>query len=123
MSGLAERSGVPVRLSVPPDRLPERLETAIYFVCSEAIANVQKHARASRVDMEARVEGGSVIVVVADNGVGGADPSDGSGLDGLRDRTEALGGRFSIDSPPGHGTRITAAIPLDAQGVSGIPAT
>ena len=119
LSALTERSGVPVRLSIPPDRLPERLETAIYFVCSEAIANVQKHARASRVDMEARVEGGSIVVVVADDGVGGADPSVGTGLDGLRDRIEALGGRLSIDSPHGHGTRVTAAMPLDARDVSG----
>ena len=114
LSALAERIGIPVRLSVPAGRLPERVETAVYFICSEAVANVQKHADASGVELEVRVEGGSVVVVVADDGVGGADPSAGSGLDGLRDRTEALGGSFTIESPPGHGTRITAAIPVDA---------
>jgi signal transduction histidine kinase len=112
LSALAERSGIPVRLSVPAGRLPERVETAVYFICSEAVANVQKYAHASGVDVDARIEGGSVVVVVADDGVGGADPSAGSGLDGLRDRIELLGGEFSIDSPPGQGTRIVAAIPL-----------
>ena len=119
LSALAERSGVPVRLSATPGRLPERVETAVYFVCAEAIANVQKYAHASGVDLEVRVEVGSVVVVVADDGVGGADPSAGSGLEGLRDRIEAMGGRLSIDSPHGHGTRIVAAIPLDAQDVLG----
>jgi signal transduction histidine kinase len=119
LSALAERSGVPVRLSVAPGRLPEGVETAVYFICSEAIANVQKYAQASGVDMETWIDDGSVVVVVADDGVGGADPSAGSGLEGLRDRTEALGGTFTIESPPGHGTRITAAIPQDARDVSG----
>jgi len=123
LSALAERSGVPVRLSVPAGRLPRRVETAVYFICSEAVANVQKYAHASRVDVDARIQGGSVVVVVADDGVGGADPSVGSGLDGLRDRTEALGGRFTIDSPPGHGTRIIAAIPTDPPDLSATPAT
>jgi signal transduction histidine kinase len=112
LSALAERSGIPVRLSVPAGRLPERVETAVYFICSEAVANVQKYAHASGVDVDARIEGGSIVVVVADDGVGGADPPSGSGLDGLRDRIELLGGEFSIDSPPGQGTRIVAAIPL-----------
>jgi signal transduction histidine kinase len=116
LSALAERSGVPVRLSVPPHRLPGPVETAIYFVCSEAVANVQKYASASGVAIEARIEDGSAIVVVADDGVGGADPSVGSGLDGLRDRIEALGGRFTIDSPRGAGTRITAVMPMAARG-------
>jgi signal transduction histidine kinase len=122
LSALAERSGIPVRLSVPAGRLAERVETAVYFICSEAIANVQKHAQASGVDVAARIEGGSVVLVVADDGVGGADPSAGSGLEGLRDRIEALGGQFAIDSPRGQGTRIIAAIPLDEREVSGTPA-
>lgn len=113
LSALAERSGVPVRLSVPAERLPRRVESAVYFICSEGVANVQKYARASGVDIEVRIDGGSVVVVVADDGIGGADPSAGSGLVGLRDRIEALGGRFDIASPRGQGTRIVAAIPLD----------
>ena len=112
LSALAERSGLPVRLSVPPRRLPGPVETAIYFMCSEAVANVQKHARATDVVIEARIEDGSAIVVVADDGVGGAHPSAESGLDGLRNRVELLGGAFSIDSSPGQGTRIVAVIPL-----------
>jgi signal transduction histidine kinase len=111
LSVLAERSG-PVRVSVPPQRLPGPVETTIYFVCSEAVANVQKHAGASDVAIDVRTEDGSAIVVVADDGVGGADPSAGSGLAGLRDRVESLGGSLTIDSPPGQGTRIVAAIPL-----------
>jgi signal transduction histidine kinase len=122
LSALAERSGVPVRLSVPPGRLPERVETAVYFICSEAVANVQKYAQASGVDMETRIEDGSVVVVVADDGVGGADLSAGSGLEGLRDRIEALGGQFHVESPRGQGTRIVAAIPLDEREVSETPA-
>lgn len=122
LSALAERSGIPVRLSVPAGRLPERLETAVYFICSEALANVQKHAQAASVDVQIRIEGGSFVVVVADDGVGAADPSIGSGLEGLRDRIEALGGQFDIDSPRGQGTRIVAAIPLDKRDVFGSPA-
>jgi signal transduction histidine kinase len=122
LSALAERSGVPVRLSVSPGRLPEGVETAVYFICSEAIANVQKYAQASGVDMEVRNKDGSVVVVVADDGVGGADPSAGSGLEGLRDRIEALGGSFDIDSPRGQGTRVVAAIPVDKREVSETPA-
>jgi signal transduction histidine kinase len=122
LSALAERSGVAVRLVVPPERRSEAVETAIYFIGSEALANVQKHAQAASVDVEVRVEGGSIVVVVADDGVGGAEPSAGSGLDGLRDRIEASGGRLAIESPRGHGTRIIAAIPLNAQDVSRTPA-
>jgi signal transduction histidine kinase len=121
LSALAGRTGVPVRLSVPPERLPERVETAVYFICSEALANVQKHAQATRIDVEARIQRGSVVVVVADDGVGGAEPSVGSGLYGLRDRIEALGGRLSIDSPRGQGTRLTAEIPIVAHDLPGTP--
>jgi signal transduction histidine kinase len=109
---LAGRTGVPVQVSVVPVRVSERVENAVYFICSEALANVQKHAQATGVKVEVRIEDGSVVVVVADDGVGGAEPSVGSGLGGLRDRIEALGGRLSIDSPPDRGTRVTAEIPI-----------
>jgi signal transduction histidine kinase len=121
LTSLAGRTGVPVRSSVPPERLPERVETAVYFICSEALANVQKHAQATGVDVEARIEGGWVVLVIADDGVGGAEPSVGSGLNGLRDRIEALGGRFSIDSPRGEGTRITAEMPMVLHSASETP--
>ena len=94
----------------------------MYFVCSEALTNVQKYARATRVDLHINVDDRSVVLVVADDGVGGTDPSAGSGLTGLQDRIEALGGRMSVDSPAGTGTRIVVAIPLDGQTVARTPA-
>jgi signal transduction histidine kinase len=112
LAGLAEQSPVPVGLSLTADRLPEEIEAAVYFVCTEALANVAKYASASRVfillaasDVAARIE-------VADDGVGGADLTRGSGLRGLADRVEALGGTFRLDSAPAGGTRIVAELPL-----------
>jgi signal transduction histidine kinase len=121
LSALVARSGVPARVTVPSVRLPGEVEVAIYFVCSEALTNVRKHARASRVDLDLRVEDESAVVVVGDDGVGGADPSSGSGLKGLRDRVAAFGGVLSIDSPPGLGTRIVAVIPLEGHNESRTP--
>jgi signal transduction histidine kinase len=83
-------------------------------VCSEAIANVVKHAGATRAVVTGRVEGHRFVVEVIDDGAGGADPS-GSGLRGLADRLDALGGSLTIDSRPGAGTRLTAEIPLDGE--------
>ena len=114
LSCLAERAPVPVRLAVPAQRLPAAIETAVYFICSEALANVGKYAHASRAGVAVRVEGDLVTVLVADDGVGGADPSAGSGLKGLADRVEALGGRFLVESPAGGGTRLLAEIPAAA---------
>ena len=84
-----------------------------YFVCSEALANVIKSSRASRARISARRSGDRVEVVIDDDGVGGADPSRGSGLRGLADRVEALGGAFAIESPAGRGTRVVASLPLN----------
>jgi signal transduction histidine kinase len=111
LSCLAERAPVPVRLTVPAQRLPAVIETAVYFICSEALANVGKYAHASRAEIAVRAEGDLVTVLVADDGVGGADPSAGSGLKGIADRVEALGGRFRVESPAGGGTRLLAEIP------------
>jgi len=111
LSCLAERAPVPVRLAVPPQRLPAVIETAVYFICSEALTNVGKYAHASRADVAVRADGDLVTVLIADDGVGGADPSAGSGLNGLADRVEALGGRFRVESPAGGGTRLLAEIP------------
>jgi signal transduction histidine kinase len=111
LSALAERAPCPVRLVVPPRRLPAHLETTVYFVCSEALTNVAKYARASRVDVEVRSMGDTVTVLIADDGVGGADPEAGSGLMGLADRIEALGGKLLVESPAGGGTRLQAEIP------------
>jgi signal transduction histidine kinase len=111
LSPLARRTPCHVRLVAPPKRLPTAIETALYFVCSEALTNVGKYARASRVDVEVRVDGDLVTLVIADDGIGGADPSAGSGLEGAADRIEALGGRLSVESPAGRGTRLQAEIP------------
>jgi signal transduction histidine kinase len=115
LSCLAKRAPVPVRLAVPPQRLPVVIETAVYFICSEALTNVGKYAHASRADVAVRADGDLVTVLVADDGVGGANPSAGSGLKGIADRVEALGGRFLVDSPAGGGTRLLAEIPAAAR--------
>ena len=111
LASLAERSPVPVWLAAPGERLPGVVETAVYFVCPEALANVAKHAGAGRVDIQVRVDRDMVTVVIADDGRGGADPSSGSGLKGVADRVEALSGRFLVQSPAGEGTRLLAEIP------------
>jgi hypothetical protein len=107
---LAARSPVPVRVTAPADRWPPAIEAAAYFVCSEALTNVAKYAQASRASVVVEVEGDRLRVGVTDDGVGGADPTGGSGLRGLADRAEALGGRLRVDSPPGRGTRVIAEI-------------
>jgi signal transduction histidine kinase len=109
---LAERSAIPVDLKGSVARLPQPVEAALYFVCSEALANVAKHSSAAHVTIDARADGRWAGVVVADDGVGGADPSAGSGLRGLADRIEALGGTLRVVSQPGGGTRIGAEIPV-----------
>jgi signal transduction histidine kinase len=111
LASLAARSPVPVRLVIQPQRLPDVIETAVYFVCSEALANVAKHARASCVDVQVQPEREVVTVLIADDGTGGADPAAGSGLKGVADRVEALGGRLVVHSPAEGGTRLLAEIP------------
>ena len=113
LASLAERSPVPVQLAAPSGRLPAVVETAVYFACSEALANVAKHARATHVDVQVRLDGDLVAVLIADDGTGGADPSSGSGLKGIADRVEALGGRLRVQSPAGRGTRLLAKIPVN----------
>jgi signal transduction histidine kinase len=113
LESLVARSPVPVELSVSAERLPEEIATAAYFVCSEAFANAIKYAHASRVGISVHVDAGRVRVVVGDDGVGGADPAAGTGLRGLADRLEALGGTFAVESRPGVGTRLTAELPLN----------
>jgi signal transduction histidine kinase len=109
---LAERSSVPVTIAdVPEQRLPAPAEAAAYFLVSEALANVAKHACATRVRVSVAQLDGHVDVDVDDDGVGGADPSHGSGLRGLADRVHALDGRLELVSPPGRGTHVHAVIP------------
>jgi signal transduction histidine kinase len=102
----------PVELEVGlEERLPEQVEATAYYVVSESLANVAKHAGATAVKVQVGREDGRAFVEIADDGVGGADGRRGSGLSGLRDRVEALGGRFALVSPPGRGTIIRAEIP------------
>jgi signal transduction histidine kinase len=113
LKALARRSPVPVKLDVRVQaRLPERAEVAAYFVVSEALANVAKHAQASVVEVQVEVRDGALAVSIRDDGIGGADPSRGSGLIGLTDRVEASGGTISISSHAGAGTQITAELPI-----------
>ena len=113
LEGLATRSLIPVQLGqLPPGRLPTPVETSAYFVVAEALTNATKHARCSLVKVGVRVENGSAIVEVHDDGIGGAAPSAGSGLRGLADRVSALGGRLEIESPAGEGTTVRARIAL-----------
>ena len=93
-------------------RLAEQVELAAYYVCAEMLTNAAKHADASRVDLHLDVVDGVLRVTVRDDGVGGADPARGSGLVGLRDRVEALGGTIAVDSPLGEGTALIADLPL-----------
>jgi signal transduction histidine kinase len=110
---LARRWAVPVKLDVGAvARLPERVEVAAYYVVSEALTNAAKHAQASLVNVEVETVEGALRLCVRDDGVGGADPVGGSGLVGLKDRVEALGGAITIHSPPGSGTAIRVELPL-----------
>ncbi|MEV6417416.1 histidine kinase [Kribbella sp. NPDC051718] len=109
---LAERSAVPVRLvGVSERRYPAAVETAAYFVVSEALANAAKHAMASEVVVSLAETGGRLVVEVADDGVGGADPAAGSGLGGLADRVASVDGVLRVESAPGCGTRVVAEFP------------
>jgi len=109
---LAERSPVPVHvLDAPAERFAAPSEAAVYFLVSEALANVAKHARASSVRLRVESDGATIAVELEDDGIGGADPERGSGLRGLADRIHALDGRVTIRSDPGSGTTIHAEIP------------
>ena len=116
LKALARRSAVPVDLDIPRQgRLPERVEVAAYFVISEALANTAKHAHATTARVRFEVNDNVLKLQIRDDGVGGADPSRGSGLIGLTDRVEALGGRLDVSSRPGEGTQIKADLPIRAE--------
>nr|BFE59352.1 hypothetical protein GCM10020063_038780 [Dactylosporangium thailandense] len=114
LRALARRSAVAVELDVQMEgRLPEPVEVAAYYVMAEALTNAAKHAEATVVSAGATVRGGVLHLSVRDNGIGGADPRSGTGLTGLSDRVEALGGTLTVDSAPGRGTSLHAEFPLD----------
>jgi signal transduction histidine kinase len=110
---LARRSTLPVQLDVgAQERLPDRVEVAAYYVVSEALTNAAKYAHATVVHVAAEARDGVLHVAVRDDGLGGADPTRGSGLLGLRDRVEAIGGTITVESPRGKGTALRVELPL-----------
>jgi signal transduction histidine kinase len=111
LAELAQRSVMPVKVSVAPGRLPAEVEAAVYYVCSEALANAAKHAGATTMSIETAAGEGELTVRIRDDGRGGADAALGSGLRGLADRVEALGGELVVQSPPGGGTLVAARLP------------
>ncbi len=112
LDAVVDRSPIPVELEqLPRERLPTHVEAAVYYVVCEALANVAKHARASAATVAVVQADGHVAVEIADDGIGGADATTGSGLRGLADRVEALSGRLELESDP-DGTRLRAEIPL-----------
>ncbi len=106
----------PTTLDVTAQELPEQIELAAYFIVSESLTNANKYAGADAVAIRVVSEAQAVLVEIVDDGCGGADPASGTGLRGLADRIEALGGRLEVDSPPGTGTRISARLPLRTLG-------
>jgi signal transduction histidine kinase len=119
---LARRSTIPVELDITTDaRLPEPIEVAAYYVASEALANATKHAQASRIYLSMGTGDGSLLLSIRDDGIGGAAASRGSGLVGLADRVQALGGSIRVNSPPGEGTHITAELPVELERASTAP--
>ena len=122
LEALARRSAVPVELDLNlGPRLGDQLEAAGYYIASEAIANAAKHAQASVIEVCADARDGALTLSVSDDGVGGADPGRGSGIIGLKDRVEALGGAIMVLSPPGQGTTLHVQLPADPMAVPTLP--
>jgi signal transduction histidine kinase len=120
LRALARRSAVPVKLDLRADpRSPEPVEVAAYYTVSEALTNAAKHAHASVVHVELDARNASLQLAIRDDGIGGADPSRGSGLVGLRDRVEALGGTLEVTSPAGSGTKLLIEFPVEGQKSTG----
>jgi signal transduction histidine kinase len=111
VESLASRMPVPVEIGVPKGRYPSAVEATAYFVVAEALTNVVKHAQAKHATVGIEVEDGALLVEVADDGAGTADPT-GNGLLGLADRLASLDGGLQVVSEPGHGTRVIATLPL-----------
>ena len=119
LATLARRSGVPVELGIRGlERLPEPIEVGVYYVVSETLTNAAKHAQATVVHVDLDVDDSLLTLVVRDDGVGGADTGNGTGLVGLQDRVHALGGRIEIASPAGSGTSLLVSLPLEPGGSS-----
>jgi PAS domain S-box-containing protein len=112
IGAVARRLPIPVDITAPDQRMPDGIEATLFYIVSEALTNVVKHAEASKVKVTISVTDDTVRFEVIDDGRGGADPADGSGILGLRDRAEAAGGTLFVVSPPGRGTIVTAQLPL-----------
>lgn len=117
LRALARRSAIPVRVSVSVsvdgarERFPVPVETTAYYIAAEAYSNAVKHAGASEVVVSVTSDpDGGLILIVADDGAGGADATRGSGITGMRDRAEAMGGALRVESPPGEGTTVTLTL-------------
>jgi signal transduction histidine kinase len=122
LKALARRSAVPVELDLRTGRrLPGHVEVGAYYAVSEALANAAKHASASAVHVELDMPEGGVRLAIRDDGIGGADPAKGSGLVGISDRIEALGGTLDVTSPPGGGTTLRIEIPDSVWGSGSSP--
>jgi signal transduction histidine kinase len=114
LEALTDHSHLPVELSANlPGRLPPTVEAVVYYVAAEGLTNVAKYSQATAATLRLESNNRNVVLQVADNGAGGADPNRGTGLRGLADRVEALGGRLELHSPPGRGTLLTASIPYE----------
>jgi PAS domain S-box-containing protein len=112
LAGVAKRLPIEVDVKAPDARLPENIEATAYYIVSEALTNVVKHAKATKAKVDVTLAGDVLKFEITDDGRGGADPSGGSGILGLRDRAEAVGGTLFVISPPGKGTVVTAQLPL-----------
>jgi PAS domain S-box-containing protein len=115
LENLGSRLPMSVTIDAPEERLPSEIEATCYYIASETLTNVAKHAEANEATVRVRQHDGVVRVEITDDGCGGADPSGGSGLLGLRDRAEAAGGTLHVVSPPGRGTVVTARLPIDTR--------
>ena len=117
LGALARRAPIPVAIEVDVDeRPPPPIETAVYYVVSEALTNAIKHSRAATITVTVASNRDVVHARIADDGVGGAVAEAGSGLSGLSDRVEALGGRFVVESPPERGTAVSIELPMTTPG-------
>jgi hypothetical protein len=114
LDDLAERAGIPVDVRAPRGRFPGVVEATVFFVCSEALANVTKHAGAATVRLDVEERDGRLVAEIRDDGAGGADAAAGSGLRGLADRVEALGGTLAVVSARGAGTTVRTEVPATA---------
>jgi len=117
LESLAAQAPLAVAVVAPADELPPEVEVVAYFLCAEALANIAKHASATRASIGVTATDGRVTIEIEDDGLGGADPARGTGLRGLADRVEALGGSLRIESPAGGGTRLAAELPVSRETV------